>query len=150
MTNDFYSLDVDKILKTKLLPPFVTKAAYYLREAGYLTAGEYFEKISDLELIELAAAASLVRTKNFKEFEVASQEEETNLYHLTLLCFLLAVGEGELFLSPEDLHMAMGCLFTIISVEVMYRKGQVEIYRENYSLMEPDLPIAKTLDKGTK
>ena len=146
---DGYYLHLDKIENATDLPEYIVRAGKELRESGYLTAGEFFEKLDDVEVLHLAVLMNSVRTLGVGQYQIDSDEAGKNLYHLSLLCFVLALGEGIVELDTEFVDNAMQALFTLIAVENMYRRGEVEIFRENFSIVESLKPIARVI-KGTK
>lgn len=129
-------ISVDKVLEDKKLPSWLYKAAFELKVGGYLPTGEFFEKLDDEELENLRYKASTVITPNFKSFDIESQESEDNLKHLALLCFLLALGEGEIEVLPGTLSGMLESLLSIITIDSLHRESKVEVIRENYSLFE--------------
>lgn len=141
-------LSVEKILSTKGLPSWVYKGAFELKVGGYLPTGEFFEKLDDEELKHLRECAKNISTKDFFSFETMSREAEENLEFLSLLCFILAIGEGEVDVTPEMLSTLLESLFIFISIEYMYRQGEINVIRENYSLIDGDKSVIKA--KGTK
>jgi hypothetical protein len=143
-----YYLHLDKIINATDLPEYIVRAGKELRESSYLTAGDFFEKLDDVEVLHLAVLMSTIRTDDFKQYIVDNDEAGRNLYHLSLLCFVLALGEGIVELSPDFLHEAMQALFLLISVENMHRRGEVQVFRENYSVLESFKPIARVIKGG--
>lgn len=141
-------LSVERILNTKGLPSWVYKAAFELKVGGYLPTGEFFEKLDDVELEHLRECAKNISTKDFFSFETMSREAEENLEYLCLLCFILAVGEGEVELTPDMLSTLLESLFIFISIEYMYRQKEIDVTRENYSLLDGSKPVIKA--KGSK
>ena len=141
-------LDLEKILSTKNIPSWIHKAAFELKVGVYLPAGEYFEKLDDEEILHLYNCAKNVDTKDFVEFQIQSDQSSNNLKHLCLLCFILAQGEGEIGLSPELLSDMLQSLFLLISIEKMHRNNQVDVMRENYSVLDGSRPVVK--EKGKK
>lgn len=129
-------ISVDKVLEDKKLPSWLYKAAFELKVGGYLPTGEFFEKLDDEELENLRYRASTVITPNFKTFDIESQDAEDNLKHLALLCFLLALGEGEVEVVPNTLSSMLESLLSIITIDSLHRQSKVEVIRENYSLFE--------------
>lgn len=144
-----YYLHLEKIENAKDLPEYIVRAGKELRESNYLTAGEFFDKLDDVEVLHLATLMNSVTTIGTGIYKVDSEEAGKNLYHLSLLCFVLALGEGIVELDTEFVDNAMQALFTLIAVENMYRRGEVEIFRENFSIVESFKPIARVI-KGTK
>lgn len=129
-------ISVDKVLEDKKLPSWLYKAAFELKVGGYLPTGEFFEKLDDEELDNLRYKASTVITPNFKTFHLESKETEDNLKHLALLCFILALGEGEVQVTPNSLSGMLESLLSIITIDSLHREHKVEVIRENYSLFE--------------
>ncbi len=141
-------LSVDRILSTKGLPSWIYKAAFELKVGGYLPTGEFFEKLDDVELEHLRECAKNINTKDFFSFETMSREAEENLEFLCLLSFILAVGEGEVDITPDMLSTLLESLFIFISIEYMYRQKEIDVTRENYSLIDGSKPVIKS--KGSK
>ena len=141
-------LSIDKILSTKGLPSWIYKAAFELKVGGYLPTGEFFEKLDDVELEHLRECAKNINTKDFFSFETMSREAEENLEFLCLLSFILAVGEGEVDITPDILSTLLESLFIFISIEYMYRQKEIDVTRENYSLLDGSKPVIKA--KGSK
>lgn len=141
-------VNIEKVLQTKNLPSWIYKAAFELKVGGYLPTGEFFEKVDDVEIMQMRDFAKSINTENFIQFELETSESEENLQHLSLLCFLLALGEGETEITPELLTEMLPFLFLLIAIEWMYREGEVEVIRENYSLLDGQKPVVK--EKGSK
>ncbi len=136
-------ISVEKVLENKKLPPWVLKAAFELKVGGYLPAGEFFEKLDDEELQHMRICAKNVSTENFKDFKVQSFNAEQNLENLALLCFLLALGEGDVEVTPNSLSDMLESLFLLISIEYLYRNGEVDVIRENYSVIDGNRSVVK-------
>lgn len=136
-------ISVQKVLENKKLPPWVLKAAFELKIGGYLPTGEFFEKLDDDELQHMRICAKNVTTENFKEFRVESFNAERNLENLSLLCFLLALGEGDVEVTPQSLSEMLESLFLLISIDHLYRAGEVDAIRENYSITDGSRSVVK-------
>ena len=65
-----------------------------------------------------------------------------------MLCFILAVGEGEVDITPDMLSTLLESLFIFISIEYMYRQKEIDVIRENYSLIGGNKSVIKA--KGSK
>jgi hypothetical protein len=143
-----YYLHLDKIVNATDLPTYLVRAGKELQESGYLTAGEFFEKLDDVEVLHLGVLMDSVHTVSLGTYKVDSDEAGKNLYHLSLLCFVLALGEGIVELDTNFIDGAMQALFVLIAVENMYRRGAVEVFRENFSIVESFKPVAKVIAGG--
>lgn len=140
---NFRLISIDKILTDKKLPNWVLKAAFEVKQSGFLPAGEYFEKLDDIEIHEMSSALEYINTVNFQQFNVLSQQAEQDLSSLSLLCFILALGEGELEVNPESLSSMLQYLFLLVNIESLHRDGKVEVIREHYSLFGGDKPVVR-------
>ena len=140
---NFRLISIDKILTDKKLPNWVLKAAFEVKHSGFLPAGEYFEKLDDIEIHEMSNALEYINTVNFQQFNVLSQQAEQDLSSLSLLCFILALGEGELEVNPESLSSMLQYLFLLVNIESLHREGKVEVIREHYSLFGGDKPVVR-------
>jgi hypothetical protein len=143
---NFRLISIDKILTNKKLPNWVLKAAFEVKHSGFLPAGEYFEKLDDVEIYEMASALEYIHTANFQQFNVLSQQAEEDLQSLSLLCFVLALGEGEIEVDSDSLSSMLQYLFLLVNIESMHREGKVEVIREHYSLFGGDKPVVKAKD----
>lgn len=143
VVKNFRLVSIDKILTNKKLPNWVLKAAFEVKHSGFLPAGEYFEKLDDVEIYEMTSALEYIHTANFKQFNVLSEQAEEDLQSLCLLCFILALGEGELEVDPESLSSMLQYLFLLVNIESMHREGKVEVIREHYSLFGGEKPVVR-------
>jgi hypothetical protein len=143
VTKNFKLISIDKILTNKKLPNWVLKAAFEVKHSGFLPAGEYFEKLDDVEIYEMSSALEYIHTANFEQFNVLSQQAEEDLSSLSLLCFILALGEGELEVNADCLSSMLEYLFLLVNIESMYRQGKVDVIREHYSLFGGEKPVVR-------
>lgn len=143
IVKNFRLISIDKILANKKLPNWVLKGAFEVKHSGFLPAGEYFEKLDDVEIYEMSSALEYIHTVNFQQFNILSQQAQEDLESLCLLCFILALGEGEIEVDPESLSSMLQYLFLLVSIESLHREGKVEVNRENYSLFGGDKPVVK-------
>lgn len=139
-----YILDLEKIISDKSLPACIRRTAKELKYGGYITAGEFFEKLEDEEVFFLMESIENIHTNNFREFTITSQDMEKSLYNMSLLCFVLALGEGEAGLTPEQVSDMLQSLTALVAVETLHRRDRVEVYRENYSILDRTRIIAKS------
>lgn len=140
---NFRLISIDKILTNKKLPNWLLKAAFEVKHSGFLPTGEYFEKLDDVEIYEMSSALEYIHTVNFQQFNILSQQAEEDLQSLCLLCFILALGEGELEVDADSLSSMLQYLFLLVNIESLHREGKVEVIREHYSLFGGDKPVVK-------
>lgn len=146
IVKNFRLISIDKILQNKKLPNWVLKAAFEVKHSGFLPAGEYFEKLDDVEIYEMSNALEYINTANFQQFDVLSQQAQEDLESLCLLCFILALGEGEIEVDPDSLSSMLQYLFLLVSIESLHREGKVEVIREHYSLFGGEKPVVRARD----
>jgi hypothetical protein len=139
----FTTISIDKVLANKKLPNWILKGAFELKTTGFLPAGNYFEDLDDVEVHEIKNALDAINTSNYKQFEVLSQQSEEDIQNLTLLCFILAVGEGELEINSEMLSDMLKYLFLLINIEYSHRECKVDVIRNNYSIFGGNKPAVK-------
>ena len=140
-----YMVYLDKIIEGTDLPTCLVRAAKDLQESGYLTTGDFFEQLEDVEVLELTSLMNSVNTQDFHKYALESEEAGRNLYHLSLICFVLALGEGEVQITPSFLNEALKALFMLIIIENLYREGKVLVFRENFTILESNRPIAQAI-----
>lgn len=141
MIQDFKIINVEKILKDKTLPNWVLKAAFELTRFQYLPTGDYFEKLDDVEVCEIKDSLNYIDTINAKYFSTQSKRAKEVLQNLSLLCLILALGEGEIETSAESLSSMLNYLRIIVTVESLHREGKVQAIRKNYSLFAGNKPL---------
>lgn len=140
-------LDLDLILKTPDLPEYIYKAVRELKSSGYLPTGEFFSKLDDVEVYELGNTFENINSKNYRQFMITEQQQADDLKHISLLCFLLAHGEGEIEMQSQALPLMIQNLEMLVAVENVYRRGNCEVYYENYSLFDVSRVVIKRKDK---
>ena len=140
-----YMVYLDKIAEGTDLPTCLVRAAKDLQESGYLTTGDFFERLEDVEVLELTSLMNSVNTQDFQKYALESEEAGRNLYHLSLICFVLALGEGEVQITPSFLNEALKALFMLIIIENLYREGKVLVFRENFTILESNRPVAQAI-----
>lgn len=140
-------LDLDLILKTPDLPEYIYKAVRELKSTGYLPTGEFFSKLDDVEVYELGNTFENIHSKNYRQFMITEQQQADDLKHISLLCFLLAHGEGEIEIQSQALPLMIQNLEMLVAVENVYRRGNCEVYYENYSLFDVSRVVIKRKDK---
>lgn len=94
----------------------------------------------------MSSALEYIHTGNFQQFNVLSEQAEEDLQSLCLLCFILALGEGEIEVNPDSLSSMLQYLFLLVSIESLHREGKVDIIREHYSLFGGEKPVVRAKD----
>lgn len=135
-------LDLPKIVAAEDLPDCIRKLASDMIRYQYVSSGDYFASLDDVEVFELANAVENINSKNLRQFTITSEQAQKDLYNISLLSILLACGEGESELKPERIPDYMAALFALIMVESLYRNGSINAYREHYSVIDGTKVIA--------
>ena len=133
-----FVVNPDKVLMNKTLPSWIHKAAFQLQGTGYLGTGEFFEMLDDEELFNMRDYAESIKSHDYNEsFPLLDGKFDKELEYFALLCFLLALGEGEISLTPYELsHELIPSLFILIGIESLHRQGKATVYRDSYSLFK--------------
>jgi hypothetical protein len=149
LIQDIKFLNLDRVLENKILPNWVLKAAFEVRQHQFLPAGDYFEKLDDVEVYEIQSSLNYINTIDFEQFHVFSENSRQDLENLSLLCFILALGEGEVEMTTAGLSSMLEHLFLLVKLESAHRNGKVDVIRENYSIF-PTNKIVIQNRKGNK
>lgn len=136
-----FVVDLHKVVSMQELPTYLTKAAELLLLNSYMTTGEYFYLLDDVEVYELSNAVNNIKSKDYKSFSVASEQQSHDLRNISLLCFLLATGEGEIGFNHELLPMLLHNLSLLSTIEELKRKGNIDVNYLNYSLFNTSRPV---------
>lgn len=136
-------LDFDLISKSENLPEYIHKAVAILNETGYLPAGEFFSKLDNVDVYELDNTFQNMNSKNYRQFMITEEQQALDLKHIALLCFILSHGEGESGINAESLPLLIQNLEMLVAVETVYRKGNCDVFYENYSLFDVSRVVIK-------
>lgn len=142
---------LDKVLANPALPTYILKAAKELTYSVYMTTGEYFDKLDDVEVLELKLAVDGIITEDFITFKYLTPQSKLDMYHLTLLTMLLLRGEGVIEVHANEIREPLAGLFTLIRIEDLYRSGKLEVFRDNFTITDiyETRPIARSIpEKG--
>lgn len=142
-----FVVDLHKIVAMTELPTYLTKAAQLILLNSYMTTGEYFYLLDDVEVYELCNAVNNIKSKDYKSFGVATEQQSHDLRNISLLCFLLATGEGEIGFNHDLLPMLLHNLSLLSVVEDLKRKGSIDVNYLNYSLFNTNRPVILKKDK---
>lgn len=120
----FYIINFQKIVSDKSFLPVTRLLAADMMENPYITVGDFLKGISDNDLAQLIELSNVI-------------EEEDTGEDFILLTEMLAAGEGLSFSNDVDeVQMRVNQFVVMLSIESLYRKGMVKIYRENMSFGE--------------
>ncbi len=120
----FYIINFQKIVSDKSFLPVTRLLAADMMENPYITVGDFLKGISDNDLAQLMELSNVI-------------EEEDTGEDFILLTEMLATGEGLSFSNDVDeVQMRVNQFVVMLSIESLYRKGLVKIYRENMSFGE--------------
>jgi hypothetical protein len=104
-----------------------------IQKNEYLTVGEYLQHITTSQLDEM--------------LDVAEDEDNPKMEEFLLIAEMLARAEG--LSASEDfdvLQKRVNILVALISIESLYRRGMIKIYRENFSFGD-DMNTKKIAEK---
>jgi len=104
-----------------------------IQKNEYLTVGEYLQHITTSQLDEM--------------LDVAEDEDNPKMEEFLLIAEMLARAEG--LSASEDfdvLQKRVNILVELISIESLYRRGMIKIYRENFSFGD-DMNTKKIAEK---
>lgn len=131
-----YSLNFPKIVESKEFLSTTRLLAAKMMVNPYITVGDFLKSLSDDDLRVLMHRADIV-------------DEGNNGGDFILLSEMLATGEG--LNSSEDadeVTKRVNSFIMYLTIESLYRKGMVEIFRENFSFGEDagDKVIVKPIE----
>ena len=128
MDTEYYTVNLDKVVADKSMLSVTRMLAMDLQQHPYLSVGEFLKNISDGDLDTL--------------LQVSEDEDNPHFPELIIITSLLAHAEGILDEAVDDsifvevLRERIGALIGFIAIESLYRRGLVDIYRENFSFGE--------------
>lgn len=138
-----YTMDMDACIADKETLAVIRSVFRDLKEHGYVNIGDFFNSISDSDLIVLLDMAEAIGpTKD--EFTV--EDQEVALRNLMMLSMALTVGEGEM-LVEDTIYKSINSISTYIVLESLYRKGLVDVYRDKWSLTQSNMDTIASLRK---
>lgn len=140
MQPNFYSVNLDVVLKEADVPDSVKSAIYQSKTEGHVTLEQFLRTISTKSLTELQGI-----------FDAAIDKNE-NAFRNALVCTLaLAAIDGLYVESYEDATEYLKTLFLCVNMESLYRKGFIELDRKELTfLYNPNAVIAKPTAKRSR
>lgn len=123
--------------------------AFKLALNQFMTVGDFFKNLSDADLNFLNEKVELIALNAASE-EVTEDVMEAETEMMLLNC-LLSIAEGlDIASDDEVMMMRSTILLTLVTSELLCRKGLVTLQRENMSLGEDayDLELARLTDAG--
>jgi hypothetical protein len=130
---DTFTLNIDRCIADKSNPAVIRELFKQLRDDGYINVGKYFAEMSDIDLDMLTEIADHTHPDAVGEStpEQITQSMET----MALMGMALTVGEGGV-LSESACEQGLKLTITYIAIESLYRRGIVNVFRENWSMTE--------------
>ena len=132
-SDDTFTLNIDRCISDKSNPAVIRELFKQLRDDGYINVGKYFAELSDIDLqllVDLAEHTHVDASNESDESDI-SRGVET----LALLGMALTVGEGGP-LTESACEQGVRLAIAFVSIESLYRKGLVNVFRENWSMIE--------------
>jgi hypothetical protein len=132
-SEDTFTLNIDRCIADKSNPAVIRELFKQLRDDGYINVGKYFAELSDLDLDMLTEIADHTHPDAVGESTPVqiAQSMET----MALIGMALTVGEGGI-LTESACEQGLKLAITYIAIEGLYRKGLVNVFRENWSMIE--------------
>lgn len=122
-SNGFY-VNCEKVSTDKDLLPVTRNLAKKLMETEYLTVGEFFENINDVDLNILLHGSEM------------TDDNPNMLDDIMVLSMLLCGAEGANAVKDENDVMTIVSQFTsFVALESLFRKGLIKLHRENMSFV---------------
>lgn len=132
-SNDTFTLNIDRCIEEKSNPAVVRDLFKQLRENGYINVGKFFEELSDLDLEMLTDIAD--RSHPDAASELTVEQIDQSMEMMVLIGMALTVGEGGV-LTEHACAQGSQLAIAFITIEGLYRKGLVNVFRENWSMIE--------------
>lgn len=124
--------NVAKIAADLTVPSCVRDVYLELQKTSYLTVGEYLERISDDDLEDLVQMADTIFLGEKKGVPQAVQDEAYS--NIILFALGLALGEGIIGLTDEEIEHSCKIASMYITLESLYRRGEIYLHHENMSM----------------
>ncbi len=131
-------IDYSRIIYAEKVPAFIRMLAHDLQRQVYMMPGEFFSKLSDHDLKYLH---DCVETSNN-----LTQDEDDALpdciVHLFYVSAMLCMAEGG-DLTEENADQVQKTTASFVVLEHLYRMGLIDVFRDSYSYIDLDVPIAQ-------
>lgn len=114
---DPFIIDLQKVSKFKPLTRITRTLAIDLMENPYLTVGDFFKGLNDMEVDELS--------------QLCEREDDQAVMELLLLSEMLSRAEGVTSETPEEIGEKLGALRLMAAGVNLARKGLVNAYYNN-------------------
>lgn len=141
MDTEYYTVNIDRVIADKSMLSVTRMLAVDLQQHPYLSVGDFLKGLSDGDLDTL--------------LQVCDDEESPHFPELIVISSMLAQAEGIADEAIDEkefikvLQKRIGALIGFIAIESLYRRGLVELYRENFSFGEDmqDKLIVKKIEE---
>lgn len=119
-----FSVNYEKVAKSKELNPIVRMTALQLQQNPYMTIGDFFKQLSDRDIESLV------------EMVEGFEHDSLDAQGLVLLSEMLARAEGTEQSTAEGCTKNLNCLCMLITCVSLARKGLVRVFYQNFSFGE--------------
>lgn len=141
MDDEYMTLNIDKCIADRSRPAVIRSLFVDIRDRCYVTPGEFFGGISDMDLEVLRVYSEQIA--RLDGHAPSTDEHHTAYENLGLLSMGLLVGDGLEITEDTSVH-ALKTTVLLISLEHLARLGMIDVYRDNWSMDPTDVrPIAK-------
>ena len=132
-SEDTFTLNIDRCIADKSNPAVIRELFKQLHDHGYINVGKYFAEMSDIDLDMLTDLAD--HTHPDAVGESSPDEIAQAMETITLIGMALTVGEGGV-LTETACEQGLKLAISYIAIESLYRKGVVNVFRENWSMTD--------------
>lgn len=140
ISSDEFIVNVDNIIASDY-PSVVRMAARQLKHEGYLSVGSFLKSLSTEDLTMLVYFCEAVTSDEADSDDATSTHRKVLV--LTVLTFLLALGEGTVELTAENINKFVNTTTTFIILESLWRKGLIELEHDKLSYSDQNAIIAR-------
>lgn len=128
-----FTLNIDRCINDKSQPAVIRELFTQLRKDGYINVGKYFSELSDIDLQTLSDLSE----RTHPDTDVSQDEAQVGFEVMALLGMALTVGEGGM-LDEKTTEVGLKLVIAYTAIETLYRKGLVNVFRENWSMAEDE------------
>lgn len=129
-----YIINIENCIADYSRPAVIRNLFVDIRDRGYVTVGDFFERMNDSDLDVLRVISETVA--DLDGDEPSNEQEEDAFSDLVMLSLGLTIAEG-ITIDPDQLNTNMRVTMSFIALEYLARANEINVYHENWS-MDPD------------